>query len=184
MPNGRVQSSKAILALLAAMATVAGGHGAQAAEQSGTGQVEVLEPAVLTNIANLDFGTIVRSGSGGAITVNAASNQVATFGELTSVRDPAHRAVFTANAPMGALMVLTLDPTVTMQRSGGTETLTANLTHSIGDGLLAARVFNLLVGVRTVKREQTIYVGGTLMIPGNQAEGEYSGEFRLTMNYV
>lgn len=175
---------KAILASLAVFAVPAGAPAAQAAEQSGTGQVDVLEPAVLSNTADLDFGTIVRSGAGGAIAINAANNQVTTFGELTSVRDPAHRAVFVANAPVGTLMVLTLDPTVTMQRSGGRETLTANLTYAIGDGLLTARVLNLLIGVRAAKREQTVYVGGTLMIPGNQAVGEYAGEFTLTMNFI
>lgn len=184
MPIGLDRISRPILALLGATAAFTGGHSARAAEQSGDAKAEVLEPAVLANTAHLDFGTIVRSGSGGAVSIDAATNQVSTFGELTSVRDPAHRAVFTSNAPAGALMVLTLDPTVTMQRAGGPETLTATLTHSIGDGLVAARVFNVLIGVRAVKQEQTVYVGGTLMIPGNQAEGEYSGEFTLTLNYV
>lgn len=145
---------------------------------------EVLPDTTLVVTHNLDFGTLVPSTTGGAIQINAATNAVTTTGNLIRVGPIGHRATFTANAAVGVIMIYSGDSTVTLTRSGGTETMTANLTWAAGDGLIVATVFGLPIGVKATAAEQEIHAGGTMFIPGNQAAGAYEGEFSLTVTYL
>ena len=64
---------------------------------------------------------------------------------------------------------------------GGAAPMPASLVRAAstsGGGIALLGVTLLPSGV------QTYYIGGTLNVPANQPEGNYSGTFTLTVNYL
>lgn len=145
-----------------------------------TGEVEVITVSTLSNTQSLNFGTVATSGTGGAIQINANTNVRTTVGELVPMGTTAHRAEFAVLGPVGRIMVMVGDPDVTLTRSGGTETMTANLIYRTGSGFTPAAPFGSLVTAAT----QQINVGGTLFVPGTQMSGYYEGTFQLTVIFL
>lgn len=149
-----------------------------------TADAEVLAGFQLANVDPLQFGQIVPDGSGGAVTINAGTGGVTTVGQVKIVGTNHTRARFTVHAPIGAVMVLYGDPSVELTRNGGSETMTASLTHRGGSGLITTTVFGLPIGLLATTATQEIYTGGTLNIAGNQAQGTYEGTFNLMVSYL
>lgn len=152
---------------------------------STTASAEIVGPGTLVNDKGLDFGTIATAGAGGSMSLSAADGDVTTTGDLAVVgSNPPNRALFKASAPVGILLMFSGDPTVTLTRNGGTETMTALLSYDAGAGLIDVEVFGLPIGVQATEAEQEILVGGTLLVNSGQAEGTYEGEFSLTIAYL
>jgi len=170
---------------LAAAATAAAlmGPSASAAETTGTANAAVVRPNTLIKTDDLDFGTIVSGATGGTVTVNPATNARGSAGGVTLAGSGAQRGVFQGT---GGLLLITVSGSnsATLTRAGGgapamTATLTRAMTTSGGGIILLGSSATLLPsGV------QTYYVGGTLSVPANQPEGDYSGTFTLTVNYL
>ena len=170
---------------LAAAATAAAltGPSASATETTGTANAAVVRPNTLIKTDDLDFGTIVSGATGGTVTVNPATNARGSAGGVTLAGSGAQRAVFQGT---GGLLLITVSGSnsATLTRAGGgapamTATLTRAMTTSGGGIILLGSSATLLPsGV------QTYYVGGTLSVPANQPEGDYSGTFTLTVNYL
>lgn len=167
--------------LAAALASAGLASPANASDtQTAAGEVEIVTISVLTNTQSLNFGTVARSGTGGAIAINADTNVRTTVGELVPMGTTAHRAEFSVLGPVGMLTVMVGDPDVTLTRSGGTETMTANLIYRAGSGFTPAAPFGHLV----TAANQQINVGGTLFVPGTQMPGYYEGTFQLTVIFL
>jgi DNA-binding transcriptional LysR family regulator len=100
---------------------------------------------------------------------------------VTPVGTGAQRAIFQGT---GGLLLITVSgsTSVSLARAGGGATpMTASLVRaaSTGGGGIA-----LLGGTLLPSGVQTYYIGGTLTVPANQPEGDYSGTFTLTVNYL
>ena len=168
---------------LAATAAALTGPSASATETTGTANAAVVRPNTLIKTDDLDFGTIVSGTTGGTVTVNPATNARSSAGGVTLAGSGAQRAVFQGT---GGLLLITVSGSnsATLTRAGGgapalTATLTRAMTTSGGGIILLGSSATLLPsGV------QTYYVGGTLSVPANQPEGDYSGTFTLTVNYL
>lgn len=171
--------------LLAAGALLLPGVPALAAgEASAVGTALVVDSTRLQNVEALQFGRIIPRGSGGAVMINANSGVVSTIGEVTAIGTSQTRARFTMEAPIGLVMVLSGDPSVELTRVGGTETMTASLTHRPTSGLSTVTVFNLPIGLVATSATQEIQTGGSLLVTGDQAEGVYEGAFTLMVAYL
>lgn len=145
-----------------------------------TSEVEIINISTLSNTQSLNFGTVATSGTGGAVQINANTDVRTTVGELVPMGTTAHRAEFAVIGPVGQVMVMVGDPDVILTRSGGTETLTANLIYRTGSGFTPAVPFGHLV----TAPNQQINVGGTLFVSGTQMSGYYQGTFQLTVIYL
>lgn len=173
----------AVLALLAASLGLAAPATAQD-DADAPSQAVVTLPSTLVNIEGLDFGPIVAQGTGGAVTIDPASNGVTSIGDVIIVGTTAHRATFRSQAPIGTVMVMSGDPSVILTRSGGSETMTANLIYDSGAGLLDTLVFGLPIGLQATASDQFFHVGGTLVVSGTQVPGDYQGTFTLSLAYL
>ena len=145
--------------------------------------VRLVEPLVMENAAKLDFGAIIPR-TGGTVTINAATGNVTTTGAVVLAGSGRQRATFELEARRNILLLFTGDSSVILTRVGGTQTMRATLSYAAGPGLLVVTLLGRPIGFRVTGDTQTIYAGGTLTVPGNQAQGLYQGEFDLTVQYL
>ena len=140
-----------------------------------TSKALLFKPLTLTKLSDLDFGTIVPSGSGDLVTIDADSGARTspTAGLIAS--EPGQRARFASSGSKNKVVVL--------QISGPTE-----LSDGAGNVLTVTRL-DLDQGGKTVRfltpTSQVFFVGigGQVQVRANQAEGSYSGTFTLTAHY-
>lgn len=172
-----------LISALAASAASSAGPMANAAEGQAATNAAVVRPNTLIKTEDLDFGTVASGATSGSVTINPVNNARSTAGGVTTVGTAGHRAIFQGTGGL-LLIVVTGSNSVTLARSGGgAPSMTASLTRATttsggGVTLLGPSTTLLPSGI------QTYYVGGTLTIPANQPEGEYSGTFTLTVNYL
>lgn len=158
---------------------------ARAADDADTvSQAEVIDGFNFRNIDGLEFSTIVPSGAGGTVTINASTGAVTTLGNVATVGNGQHRALFRSDAPVGIILIYSGDPSVTLTRVSGTETMNALLFYSAGSGLLPSFVLGLPIGFQATLGSQDLYVGGQLSVAGNQAPGQYEGTFSVQAVYL
>lgn len=151
---------------------------------SADAEAEIIDGFQLQNVDPLQFGRIVPSGLGGTVTIDTYTGTVSTIGQVVAVGTDQTRARFTVKAPVGVILILAGDPTVELTRLGGSETMTATLTHRGTSGVAAANVFGLPIGLIATAPDQEIHTGGALTIAGNQTEGTYEGSFTLMASYL
>lgn len=171
-----------LVAAIAATLAFASPVSAQSDTATGTG--EVLEDIALVNTQGLDFGPIVPGTTGGVVTIAPATGAVTTAGSVVTVGNTQQRARFTLNAPVGLVMIAYLDPSVTLTRQSGSETMTATLNLAHGNGLVVTNVLGLPIGLLATDPAQELWVGGALTVPAAQAEGTYEGTFTLQVIFV
>lgn len=175
----------AFRSLLAASALLIPGVPVLAADDaSAVGTAQVVDSTRLHNVAALQFGRIIPSGTGGAVMINANNGAVTTIGQIAAIGSDQTRARFTLEAPIGLIMVLSGDPSVELTRVGGTETMTASLIHRPTGGLATVTVFGLPIGLVATSAAQEVHTGGSLLVAGDQAEGVYEGSFTLMVAYL
>jgi hypothetical protein len=154
---------------------------AYAAGTNGTTTATVVRPNTLVKTDDLDFGTLVSGTTGGTVTINAVTGARTTSGGTTPVGAGFQRAQFQGT---GGILLITVSgsTSVTLTRAGGgAAPMTATLVRAAstsGGGIALLGATLLPSGV------QTYYIGGTLTVPANQPEGDYSGTFTLTVNYL
>lgn len=167
------------IAVAAASAALCGP--VSAADMSGTANAAVVRPNALIKTDDLDFGTLISGATGGTVTIDPVTNARTTGGGVTPVGAGAQRATFQGTG--GILLIFVSGSTsVTLTRAGGgAAPMTATLVRaaSTGGGGIA-----LLGGTLLPSGVQTYYIGGTLTVPANQPDGDYSGTFTLNVNYL
>jgi hypothetical protein len=146
------------------------------ATTSATASATILQPITLVKSTDLAFGSMVRPSTG---------SNVITVSELTGVRsltgggDAAlgaatnTRATYSVGGDGGATFSVTIPPSVTLVRSGGTETLPVTLASSAGTGTLSAGTTGTA----------NFGVGGSLPLSTTTVPGSYSGTFNVTVGY-
>lgn len=182
IPGTRNRRGAARVATFAAAAALAA-MPAQAAEHQGTTSATVVRPNTLVKTDDLDFGTLISGATGGTVTISPTTGARATSGGVTPVGGGEQRATFQGTGGI-ILITVTGSNSVSLARAGGgAAPMTASLTRAAttsggGIALLGTSATLLPSGV------QTYYIGGTLSVPANQPEGDYSGTFTLTVNYL
>ena len=166
---------KALAAVSAVSAMGLGASAAHAADATATATAEILEAVAIVNVGGtaLDFGAIVPdAASSGSVVVAAstattpsACNTVSCFGTVSA-------APFQVTGSDGKTVDVSVPASVTLTRSGGTETMTASLSDSLG-------------GTSTTLSggSANFFVGGTLTVGAAQTAGVYNGTFTVSADY-
>lgn len=134
---------------------------------------KVASPITMTAVKDLDYTTLVVTGAGTA-TINASTEAMTTTGGVQRVAGTPSAAHFEIIASRFAiLLVRAPTSTLTLTRFGGTETMTvSNWTMNSG-----------LIRIIPANGVLDIAVGGRLNVNANQAEGLYTGQFTILVDY-
>jgi hypothetical protein len=163
---------------------------ARAGQQSGTAKIVVVTALSLVKSADLEFGIIIPTAVAGTVVVSPLSVRTATGGAVLA-GGIFHAAEFNGRgarrnqqisisfgASFGA-------PSILIRRSGGTETMVVD-TFTLG-APPSASLAPVAGGNRfRIVPATAIFdfpVGATLRVGANQAPGNYTGTFTVTVDY-
>lgn len=163
--------AKSALASSVIAAALLGGSAAQAATGTGTATAKVLTPLTVTSTRDLAFGTIVPQTSASTVAVSSAG--VVTCGALTCIGTRTS-GQFSITGTAGQVVSITAPLAATSFTL--TEPVASN-TMSINNVTVSAASATLTGGTASFT------VGGTLNVGANQAEGDYTGSYTVTVNY-
>lgn len=160
-----------------AAAAISGAAFAQASStQATTASGTIFQPIVLAKTSDLAFGTIVRPTTGsGTVTVSQTDGTRALTGSLATVGAGNTRAVYGVTGEGGQAYSVTVPATMTMTRSGGTETLTVTLTPTATTGTLS--------GTLGTTGTAALGVGGVITVASTTLSGAYTGTFNTVVAY-
>jgi hypothetical protein len=163
--------------IAAAMASAAAAPAAAApvaATNDASGRATLLVPLTLTKIDDLDFGTMISSGSSGTVALNATTSNRTFAGGITGVTSAAgHRGYFGGAGSPGQQVIVFISPPATLANSNGDTIDVLALTL---DG-------SPIRSIDPVTRSFFVGVGGILMLNANQPDGDYSATFTVTAQY-
>ena len=111
---------KTLIAAAMAVAAMPAAAAPVPATTDAGGHALILVPLTLTKIADLDFGTVISSGTSGIIAINASTGARTLAGGLIgSPTDVGHRATFAgAGSPSQELLVTLTAPTDLVNSNG------------------------------------------------------------------
>lgn len=135
------------------------------------GKALILIPLTLTKVADLEFGTVIESSSPGTVTIPADGTARTFTGGVTPVATPVPaRAQFAGAGTPGQLVNIFLAPP-------------ANLKDTNGDTIPIS--MNLESSNITIDSTHAFFVGvgGTITVPANQPDGDYTGVFTVLAQY-
>lgn len=156
-----------LLAAVAAAAALAAPTYAVTADSSAG--AEIVAPLQISNTTALYFGTIAPSLTSADTVVVAANGAKSCGAELTCLTEDHTAAAFAVTGEADLSYGITLPTSVSI--SNGTQSMTVNaFSGSQTSGTL-------------VSGNDTFTVGGTLNVAANQAAGEYTGTFTVTVEY-
>ena len=141
---------------------------AHAVERASTADAKVLQSLTIANTTKLDFGTIVSGPTAGTAVIDAAGARSCS-GVTCSKASTA--AAFDVTGTKNEIINVTWDQSVTL--TNGTTTMTATLMANPG----TQRTLNATTG------KASFAVGGSLAVAVNQADGVYSGPFKVYVDY-
>lgn len=169
----RLFRQPALVALAALSLSTAGEATPAAAAPRAQGQVGVVRPLTLQRWADLDFATLGLT-TGGTATVNPLTGAMTVTGGLVHLVGTPSPARYTGAASKQTVVIIRVPKTpVLITRVGGSETL--SVTNFTLDGQ----------DKKSLAQQQsfTFAVGATITVPAGTAEGVYTGEFDVTVQY-
>lgn len=135
----------------------------------------LLKPLTLTKLSDLNFGTIVPSGSGDLVTIDADTGARTSPSAGLLAIDPGYRARFASSGLSNVVVLLQISAP-------------ANLTDGFGHNLTMTRLVLDQGGfpLRLLTPSSQVFflgIGGQVFVRANQEEGTYNGTFTLTVTY-
>lgn len=129
-------------------------------------------PITCTKVADLAFGAVFPGASAGTVVMAPGGTRSATGGAALGTFSPGAPASFTVAGSASALYSITLPASATLTApTGGSLTVNA-FTSSPGP-----------TGTLNASGQQNVAVGATVNVGANQAQGNYSGNFSVTVFY-
>lgn len=150
---------------------------AHAAATTAQAQAVTVAKLSLLKLDDLDFGDLASGATAGTATINPDTGARTVTGGVTQLGGTFGPAEFLgAGTPNKTVLVREPNGSITLTRSGGTETMTvSNFTVNGGNGTS-----------RKIGADGTLrfFVGGRLNVGANQAQGTYLGTFTVTVDYT
>lgn len=173
---------KAAIAALGLLA-IATASAAQAQSRSANAKTVVVSRLAFLNVEELEFGTLLAGTTAGTVTVSPAGVRTKTGG-VTLVGGLVQPARFAGRGTVNQTVLVSLSSnTSTLQRVGGTETMTLD---QITIGSTPTAVLTIRPQAFRITSPTGIFnfpIGGRLSVNANQAPGDYVGTFSVTLNY-
>lgn len=144
-----------------------------AANGSATATVVTVRPLTLVKTDDLNFGSLIPSGSAGTVKIDPTTDARTSTGGVTIAGGAPSAAKFVALGLINIYSNVTLPASITLNRTGGGAAMLVNAITTNGP---ATRLFagTSILDVR---------VGGTLNVAANQQAGDYAGQFAVTVIY-
>lgn len=144
---------------------------------TGTATATVLRSISLDKTADLAFGRIVRPISGSStITVSATTGLRSISGSAAGLPTPStSRAAYAVTGEGGRTLSISIPATVTMTRTGGSDTLSITTTNTLSSPKLSSILGNA--------GSYNFWVGGSFPITSTTTPGAYSGVFTVSAAY-
>jgi hypothetical protein len=131
-----------------------------------------VDPVItLTKLTNLQFGDVFTAATAGTVVLSPAGARTATGGLTLGNLSPVGAATFAVTGAANAAYSITLPVSIVLTGPAGTMTVSPFASSPSGTGLLGAT------------GQQQLNVGATLNVSANQADGDYSGSFPVTVAY-
>lgn len=131
-----------------------------------------VDPVItLAKLTDLSFGDVFTSPTAGTVILTPAGVRSATGGVTLGSLSPSGAATFTVTGGASTTYAITLPTSITLSIPG--DTLTVSPVTSTPS----------LTGFLDASGNQTLAVGGTLNVAANQADGNYTGTFNVTVAY-
>lgn len=173
-------TSRFLLRLCAVAAPLCAGYAAPAVAGVGTGTLRssVLGPVAMLNTAPLDFGGIIPVG-GGTVTIDAQTG-LRTSAGVVLAGGTASNARFIATGTPNEVVTISLSSSPIIITNGANSMSINQIRVSVNGGGPQPMGPNANLGPLGVINYA---IGGRLNVAANQAAGQYTGSFSLTMDY-
>jgi Mat/Ecp fimbriae major subunit len=142
--------------------------GAQAATATAAAKAEILQQVTVTKNADLDYAVIVTGAAASTVQVSTAG--VRTCGVGLTCTGTAVAADFTVAGTTGKVVTISVPASVSL--TSGANNMSSTLVGSAA-----------LMTISATAANNKFQVGGTLSVGASQADGVYSGNFTVTVNY-
>lgn len=142
-----------------------------------TAKATIIIPITIESTQDLSFGNIIASAAGGTVTVAATSSTSAS--SISGVSFPTDEgaitaAIFTVSGYANSAYTISLPADNAVSLTGPAGSTAMKITDFIHDAGLSPVLSS---------GSDEFYVGGTLNVNADQAAGDYSGEFEVTVHY-
>lgn len=151
-------------------------------------RAEILDPILIGNEADMDFGQITPRGTTGTVVMTPSATATCTPNNGILHAGTCRAAEFSGDVRFWFLLRITKPAggQTTLVGPGGATMVLNNFTFGVGSGLLpwgGGPPTEQRYRVISLDGTFNLYVGGTLQVAGNQAPGIYNGTFNLVFNY-
>jgi hypothetical protein len=148
---------------------------APAMAATSTTQTTILNPLSVVGTDDLDFGTLIPGTTAGTATINPTTGARTVTGGTVAAGGAPMAATFQTAGFINRIFIIGAPPaTVTLTNGTGGSMVMDSLTF---DGPML-RIFPSNAGVTTVK------LGARLNVGANQASGNYTGTYSVTIVYL
>jgi len=172
----RLTSLAATVAALALTAAPAQAASLVSATPQAKAKVRILKALTLTQVEDLDFGTVVLSGAGAwggeVVSVDTAGARVCGGGSNLTCSGASTAAEYNVTGSNNAVVVVTIPASVVI--TNGTDNLTVTTSKSIGATVTMPNSGNTGVNFN---------IGGSITLASTTADGFYQGDIVVTADY-
>jgi hypothetical protein len=162
----KIQTIKAALVSTAVAALAFTATTAEAATATGTARAKILRPVTVTAVDDLQFGTIITGAAASTVDITPAGGFTCGAGLVCSGTNS--EGSFNITGTTGQTVSISVPASVTL--NSGANSMTASLTSSASSAVLVANAASFTVG-------------GSLAVGANQADGDYTGTYTVTVDY-
>lgn len=142
-----------------------------------TSNALILKPFVLTKLEDLNFGTIIPTGSPEFVTINADTGaRTMSNPAMRVAADDGYRAEFGSSGVANNFVVIELAGPSDLINSDGKLLKVTKLVLDQNNKILRP--------LTATSQVFFVGIGGEIYIRGNQEEGVYTGEYTLTATYI
>jgi hypothetical protein len=154
-----------------------------ATQASNPASVRIYIPIQLSVGTNLSFGDVFAAGTSSTVVLDpVAGGRTLTGGGSLGTASVAAPASFTVSGKRGASYAITLPSDTAVTLAGpGTALVVKTFQASVAGGAASSAPTGTISG--TTPFNQTFTVGATLVVAANQTDGNYSGNYAVTVTY-
>jgi hypothetical protein len=153
------------------------------ATDGASASAEIIQPITITKTTDLNFGRIIGNFAGGEVTLSTAGARGgdADLLDMSSLGTTGISAAeFTITAASGYSYTIQYPETLLI---GTTDQMLVTFEYLYGTTAIDATANPISYSGAGTAGGETLKIGGTLDVNGEQAEGSYSADFDVTVTY-